>query len=44
MGLQKFITGVRFVDHRAIARPLGTGTQRVTAILKGLKKKNGQQA
>ena len=28
------------MDHHAIARRLGMGTQRVTAILKGLKKPN----
>ena len=27
------------MDHHAIARRLGMGTQRVTAILKGLKKR-----
>lgn len=30
------------MDHHAIARRLGMGTQRVTAILKGMKK-GGQQ-
>lgn len=28
------------LDHHAIARRLGMGTQRVTAILKGLKRRN----
>jgi hypothetical protein len=29
------------IDHHSIARRLGMGTQRVTAILKGLKKSRG---